>query len=185
MLASKKWVLMTFLMMGAVSLTVAPELLGAPDIKEELMIHQMLDTNLDRVKVLYRHTHEMMREADPFLRPRHQARYRFCPDEKHGRLLMSLARKMHLDIQLFKGILGQAAMANRDLLLKQWQDSTDSLATYGKRALRARRDGNFALYLASAQAAEKELQNVDVSLRDLEEAINQSIREADARMEDL
>ncbi len=185
MLSSKKWLVLTLLLLAVASTQVAPSAIGSPSVKEELILSQILGSNLQRIKVLYRYTHEMMAEAGRFMSPRHQARYRFAPSDTHGKALMSLARKMHLDFGLVRGILGFAEVANRDLLIKQIQDSSEALATYGKRALRARKDGNFALYLASAQAAEKELKAIDISLRDLEEAINASIRDSDARMEDL
>ncbi|RCK79969.1 MAG: hypothetical protein OZSIB_3838 [Candidatus Ozemobacter sibiricus] len=185
MLSSKKWLVLTLLLLAVACVQVAPRAIGSPSVKEEIMLSQILNANLQRLKVLYRYTHDMKVEAGRFQSPRHQARYRFAPSEHHGKALMSLARKMHMDFDLVRGILGFANVPNRDTLIKQIQDGSQALATYGRRALRARKDGNFALYLASAQAAEKELKSIDIALRDIEEAINASIRESDSRMEDL
>ncbi len=51
--------------------------------------------------------------------------------------------------------------------------------------IRANRDNNYALYLASAQGIEKEVAIGNDLLNDLEIAINNSIAESDARKESL
>lgn len=183
--ASKKWMLVTILLVGGLTAIMVPQVLGVQDIREDRILAGTLKANLDRIKTLYRYAGDMQREADPFLNPHHQARYRFSPSEHYGREMMNFSRKMHLDFTLLKGILSDAQVVDRDLILKALLDGADSLGVFGKRALRARRDGNFALYIASAQAAEKEIKDMDVSLLTLEKNINASIREADAKLEDL
>lgn len=185
MLSSKKWLALTFFLLLAVFIQMASHAIGSPRITEETMLSQLLSDNLKRIKILYRYTHEMIEEARPFQSAHHQARYRFAPSDRNARTLLSLARKIHYDFNIVKGILCYPEVKNRDALLKQIQDSCDTISTYGKRALRARKDGNFALYLAAAQGVQKELKTIDTAMRDLEEAINASIRESDSRMEDL
>jgi len=98
---------------------------------------------------------------------------------------MDISRKMHLDMSLMRGLLSDAQVTNRDAILKSLLDGCDSINVFGKRALRARRDGNFALYIASAQGAQKGIKELDNSLAALEIGVNASIRDADARQEDL
>jgi len=185
MLASKKWIFLTMVLVGTLSIVLVPRVQGVQDIKEDLIISGTLRENLTRMKVMYRYASEMIQEAGPFLNPHHRARYRFSPSDRYARSLMDISRKMHLDMSLMRGLLSDAQVTNRDAILKSLLDGCDSINVFGKRALRARRDGNFALYIASAQGAQKGIKELDNSLAALEIGVNASIRDADARQEDL
>ncbi|HNW36578.1 MAG TPA: hypothetical protein PKM25_16695, partial [Candidatus Ozemobacteraceae bacterium] len=129
--------------------------------------------------------HYMAEEAHPFTHPRHQARYRFAPSDTKARSVLDASRGLSSRFHLLMGILCHVPMPTRDGIFKSGIASADSLSTYAKRSLRAIKDGNYALYLASAQGIEKETFAVEKALKDLEDAVNQSIRESDARQEDL
>ncbi len=155
------------------------------EIKERLLITAFLRENLTGLKQLFRTSHDMIQEAKPFGNRHHQNRYRFSPGEKNGRLILSTARAMSARFRLLQGTLCYAPMQGRDELFKIILESLDQIVTFGKRGLRAVKDGNYALYMASAQGIEKEAFSIDLRMKDLEVQINKSIAATDAMKEDL
>jgi hypothetical protein len=59
------------------------------------------------------------------------------------------------------------------------------MVVYSKRALRAIKDNNYALYLASAQGIEAAVFEVNKLLAGIERAINAQIEESDSLKESL
>mgnify|MGYP003515247378 FL=1 len=74
---------------------------------------------------------------------------------------------------------------NKNLIYKETLEALDSISVYSKRAIRANKDNNYALYLASAQGIEKEVATLNKLLDELEAGINESIFESDSRKESL
>ncbi len=155
------------------------------DIKESIMLHKFIGENYEMNKGLIRVAHEMQYEAEPFLKQRHRERYRFAPNTKYARKVMIVARKMVSRFKMVNGLLYHSELPNRELLFKQIYESTESLSTYGKRAIRAINDNNYALYLASARGVEKEVFHLNELMNSLEIAVNDVIVESDAAKEAL
>ena len=155
------------------------------EIRETKMLSRFLDENFTMIKKILRVSHEMKFQAEPFLKRRHRERYRFAPTDKYPRQILTYSRKMTARFKMINGMLYHAELPNRDLLFQQLNDSTDTLSTYGKRAIRSIKDNNYALYLASAQGVEKEVFHLNELLASLEEAINSTISESDNLKESL
>lgn len=177
--------LFLFLVLLLVLGVVPTQLRGTQVIKETILLSSTLKRNQNIAKKLHRISHKMCEQAAPFQKPRHRARFRFEPRDNFGREIMSSSRVLAGDFKLLLGVLGPVDMPERDHLFRRLLDLTDSLNIFGKRAIRAIRDHNYALYLASAQAVEKEVSELDQLLRHLEIAINRSIQITDKQMEDL
>lgn len=177
--------LLLFLMALLVLAAIPAKLRGTQTIKETILISSTLKQHLNVTKRLHRISHEMREQADPFQRPRHRARFRFEPRDNFGREIMSLSRTLAGDFKILLGLLGPVDMPDREALFRRLLDITESLNVFAKRSIRAIRDNNHALYLASAQAVEKETSEMDALLKQLEMAINYSIQTTDDKMEDL
>lgn len=158
---------------------------AAQEIKETRIIAATLRENFDITKRLFRISSDMEREAQPFTRPRHRARFRFEPSERHSREVLSMSRKLLADFRLLRGVLRHANLPERESLFKSMLESTDSLSVFAKRSLRAIRGNNYALYMASAQAIKKEAASLSNLIYQAELAINQSIAHSDSLKEDL
>jgi len=182
MIVNRRW--MKLLSLAALLFQANP----APaiqEIKETMIVSQTMNESLEMCKGLLKTAHYMAEEAHPFTHPRHQARYRFAPSDKKARSALDASRGIASRFHLLMGILCHVPMSTRDQIFKSGITSTASISTYAKRSLRAIKDGNHALYLASAQGIEKEAFAVEKVLMELEGAVNESIRESDARKEDL
>jgi hypothetical protein len=158
---------------------------GAQEIKELALISKFLSESFGSLKRVHRLSHEMKEHARPFMVKRHRDRYRFEPGDKVAREIMSLSRKAASNFKMVNGILHQSDIVNRQALFKDFSDTMDNVATFCKRAIRANKDNNYALYLASAQGIEKEIVIGNDLLNDLELAINYSVAQSDAKKENL
>ncbi len=164
----------------------SPQPAGAvQEIKETTMLSQFLGENFDYIKKILKHSHEMQHQARPFTERRHRERYRFEPGDKHPREIMILARKVSARFKMINGLLYHTEIPNRLLLHKQTLETVESMVTFSKRAIRANKDYNYALYLASAQGIEKEVFALNELLNSLEQSINANIDETDALKEAL
>lgn len=155
------------------------------EIKETFILSGYLGDNFDYIKKILRHAQEMQHQARPFTVKRHRERYRFEPSDEHSREIMTLARRLGARFKLINGLLYHANIPNKQLLYKQTIESVEGISTYGKRSIRAIRDNNYALYLASAQAIEKEVFVLNELLNSLELSINDNIAELDSKKESL
>lgn len=180
----KKLIFVAFIACG-ILLGVPNSAPAAQEVKEIFLISSFLGESHANLKKIHRLANEMKSQARPFSSKRHRDRYRFEPGDKIPREIMSLSRKMSASFKMINGVLHQSDVKNKEIIFKQFFDATDSLSTFCKRAIRANRDNNYALYLASAQAIEKEVAIGNDLLNDLEIAINNSIAESDARKESL
>lgn len=158
---------------------------AAQEIKETFMLSGFLGDNHEYMKMILRHSHEMQHQARPFTVKRHRERFRFEPGDKHPREIMVLARKMVSRFKLINGVLYHTEIPNREQLYSQMLETVESMVTFSKRAIRANKDYNYALYLASAQGIEKELFMLNELLNSLERSINANIIETDALKENL
>lgn len=155
------------------------------EIKESFMLSGFLGENFDYIKKILRHAQEMQHQAGPFTVKRHRERFRFEPGDQHPREIMILARKISARFKMVNGLLYHTEIPNRLLLHKQTLETVESMVTFSKRAIRAIKDHNYALYLASAQGIEKEVFAVNELLNSLEQSINANIVETDATKEAL
>lgn len=155
------------------------------DIKETAIISKFLGENFAYIKRILRHSREMQEQARPFSKKRHLDRYRFEPGEEHPREIMILVRKISARFKMINGILYHAQVSNIQLLYKEILVCSESITTSSKRAIRANRDNNYALYLASAQGIEEDIYVMNDILNDFEQSINASIYESDLLKETL
>lgn len=179
--------LLLSLMAGIMTNMSAPVPANASqEIKETLTISRFLDDHYRDIRAIKRHANEMKKQASPFDKSeKHRSKFRFEPGDGHARTIMTLTREMASRLKLVNGILYHSDVANKDMIYKESLETVDSIATYAKRAVRANKDNNYALYLASAQGIEKDLVNLNRLLDELETGINDSIAESDARKEAL
>lgn len=155
------------------------------EIKETFMLSNFLGENFDYLKKILRHSQEMQHLSRPFTVKRHRERFRFEPGDAHPREIMILSRKISARFKMINGLLYHTDIPNRLLLHKQTLETVESMVTFSKRAIRANKDHNYALYLASAQGIEKEVFAVNELLNTLEQSINGNISETDAIKEAL
>ncbi len=178
--------ILIFAALLAALFTASPHPVGAAqEIKETTMLSQFLGENFDYLKKILKHSHEMQHQARPFTVKRHRERFRFEPGDKHPREIMILSRKITARFKMINGLLYHADIPNKQLLYKQTVETVESMVVLSKRAIRANKDYNYALYLASAQGIEKEVFAVNEMLNSLERAINSNISETDALKEAL
>ncbi len=155
------------------------------EIKETNMLSGFLGDNFKYIKQILRFSQEMQHQARPFTVKRHRERFRFEPSDKHPREIMVLARKMIARFKMINGLIYHADIPNKQLLFQQTLDTIDSMVVFSKRSIRAIKDNNYALYLASAQGIEKEVFAVNELLNTLELSINANVEETDALKESL
>lgn len=158
---------------------------GTPTIKEVTLISQILSQNVDRLRLLKRYSYEMQKEAERFNSVHHRSRYRFYPSEYHARTILSTSRKMLQDFSILKGIVSISKFENKSEILNTLIEKAKALSTYGKRALRARKDNNHELYLAAALGTQKDINEMFIKLHELEKTINEVVKKSDEEMEDL
>lgn len=158
---------------------------GAQEIKELNLISSFLGESFGNLKRVHRLSHDMKEHARPFMSKRHRERYRFAPGDKTAREIMSLTRKAASNFKMVNGILHQSDIENRLEIFKEFSDTMENISVFCKRAIRANKDNNYALYLASAQGIEKEILVGNDLLNDLELAINSSVAQSDAKKENL
>ena len=179
-------VLLLSLMAGIISAMPEPQPAQAyQEIKETKTISRFLDDNFEGLKAIYRYANEMKKQALPFNSKKHRDRYRFEPGDNYARLIMAKSREIASRFKLVNGILYHSDIPNRGLIYKETIEAIDSISVYSKRAIRANKDNNYALYLASAQGIEKEIVALNKLLDELEAGINESIVESDSRKESL
>jgi hypothetical protein len=155
------------------------------EVKETKIISNFLDDNFEGIKYIYRQANEMKKQALPFNSKKHRDRYRFEPNDSTARAIMSKSRELCSRFKLVNGILYHSSVPNRHLIFKESLESLDSIAVYSKRAIRAIKDNNYALYLASAEGIEKEAVALNKLLDELEYGINETIDEYDSKKESL
>ncbi|MBQ3644522.1 MAG: hypothetical protein II961_08000 [Candidatus Riflebacteria bacterium] len=178
--------LLLSVMAGIISAMPEPQPAHAyQEIKETLTVSRFLDDNFEGIKMIYRYANEMKKHAMPFNSKKHRDRYRFEPGDGYARKIMSKSRELSSRFKLVNGILCHSNVPNRTLILKESLEALDSITVYSKRAIRANKDNNYALYLASAQGIEKETVALNKLLDELETGINECIEESDARKESL
>ncbi len=158
---------------------------SSQEIKETTILNRFLGENYQTIKEVLRISHNMQYEAEPFQNRKHRERFRFAPADNNPRRVMIKARQLAAKFKTINGILYHSDLPNKKLLFEQLLESSESLSTYGKRAVRAIRDNNYALYLASAQGIENEVFHMSELITSLESAINLVIGEFDAEKEAL
>ncbi len=178
--------LLLSVMAGVISAMPEPQPAHAfQEIKETKTISRFLDDNYDGIKAIYRFANEMKKQALPFNSKKHRDRYRFEPGDTYARNVMSKSRELASRFKMVNGILYHSDVPNKNLIFKETLEALDSICVYSKRAIRANKDNNYALYLASAQGIEKETSALNKLLDELEAGINESILESDSRKESL
>ena len=179
--------LLIVLMAGIISAMAEPQPAAASyqEVKETLLITRYLDDNYDGIKFIYRYANEMKKQALPFNNKKHRDRYRFQPNDSLARQIMTKSREISSRFKIVNGILYHSSVANKNTIYKECVDSLNSVAVYSKRAIRAVKDNNYALYLASAEGIEKEAMTLNYLLDELEESINDCILQEDSRKESL
>ncbi len=171
---------------GLMLLAVGPTRLpAAQEIKETMILSGYLGEIFGFNRQIYKYSHLMQDQARPFGNPRHRARFRFEPKDEHARSIMILSRKIAARFKLVNGMLYHSDLPNRMMTYRQSIDTAESMTTFSKRAIRAIKDGNYALYLASAQGIEKEVFAMNELLASLEGALNANIEESDGMKESL
>jgi hypothetical protein len=181
MILSRVRLLMIFGVLMAVVGTAA----AFQEVRETVLIGTILKKNTNSCHQILRSTHAMREQAIPFLKPKYQAKFRFQPEDKHTRRIMSLARTIKANLDLLGGVLYHADVPNRDQILNAARACTETMTTASKRALRAIRDHNHELYLVSAETTNREALNLNRLLLDMENSINASIEKGDDARENL
>ncbi|MBF0499529.1 MAG: hypothetical protein HQM09_05325 [Candidatus Riflebacteria bacterium] len=156
-----------------------------PEIVETGLIHDILQKNLDACNEIRGLARAMEEVAHPFTNPRYAAKYRFAPNDERSRSVMSLSRAMGYRFKTLTGILCNANLPQRGEKFKAVFATVDTLTTLSKRSIRAIRDGNFALYLASTQTLEKEAEVMVKHIADIETMINLNIESTDKKREEF
>ncbi len=178
--------LLLSVMVGLISTISEPKPVHAyQEIKETLTISRFLDDNFEGIKAIYKYANDMKKQAMPFNSQKHRDRYRFQPGDKNPRTILTKTREIASRYKLVRGILYDSSVMNKGEIFKESFEALDSITVYSKRAIRANKDNNYALYLASAQGIEKEAQKLNELLDELELNINDNIVESDARKESL
>lgn len=155
------------------------------EIKEVKVVSLYMDECFGFMKQMLRHAREMQEQARPFMSKRHRARYRFQPNDSHARDIMALNRKMFSRLKMLNGVVYHSSIPSREMLYKEVIDCKESISVFTKRSIRAVKDNNYALFLASAQGIEKEIFTLKDILNTYESEINESIYEADSVKESL
>ena len=153
--------------------------------RERYLLSDNLDKTFRMIQRIHRLTSEMDEQARPFLRPNFARRYRFEPDQKAARTILSENRLILDRMRLLAGILYHAPIPELGGLVRRFYASTEAVTTYAKRSLRAIKDHNFALYLASAQGISKESRLQADLVRQLEIMLDDTIERNDDDMENL
>jgi hypothetical protein len=173
--------ILSFFITGFLSLKAQ----ATQEIKETLILSGYLGDIFDFNKRILKYSHNMQDVAKPFGNPRHRARYRFEPKTDNARQVMILSRKISARFKIINGMLYHSGLPNRVLTTRQALETTEDMVVYSKRALRAIKDNNYALYLASAQGIEAAVFEVNKLLAGIERAINAQIEESDSLKESL
>ena len=155
------------------------------EVKELHLVDQIMKQNVDACNQIMKTAYKMREQALPFTHPKYRAKHRFGPSDSYPRAILSLSRGLRSRFKLLSGILYHVPVRNRAELFKSAETSLDTLTNSSKRALRAIRDGNSALFLASAETADKEARQIYKLLGDFEDIINESIEKSDASLENL
>lgn len=158
---------------------------AAQEIKEINILSGYLGEIFSFNRKILKYSHLMQEQARPFGNPRHRARFRFEPKDEHARAIMILSRKIAARFKLVNGLLYHSELPNRLMTYRQAMEGSESMVTFAKRGIRAIKDGNYALYLASAQGIEKEVFALNELLAGYESAINANIEESDSLKEAL
>lgn len=158
---------------------------AAQEIKEINILSGYLGDIFNFNRKILKYSHLMQEQARPFGNPRHRARYRFEPKDDHARAIMILSRRIASRFKMVNGMLYHSEMPNRLMTFRQALETSESMVTFAKRSIRAISDGNYALYLASAQGIEKEVFALNELIASLEGAINAVIEESDSVKESL
>ena len=133
-----------------------PVLADYQEIKETRLISDYMDDNFKSIKKIYRYANEMKKQALPFNNKKHRDRYRFEPRDHYVRDILSVSRDLTNRFKVLKGILYHSSVHNRDIIFKETFETINTISVYSKRSIRAIKDNNYALYLASAEGIEKE-----------------------------
>lgn len=163
----------------------SPAYASYQEIKETRLISGVLDDNFAGIKEIYRRAKEMKKQALPFNNKKHRDRYKFQPNDGQVRIILTKTRELSSKFKLVNGVLHQSSVSNKNLIIKESLESIDSISVYSKRAIRAIKDNNYALYLASAEGIIKETVALNKLLDEMEYAINENIEEYDALKDSL
>ncbi len=173
------------LIITGVLATLACPAQAAMDARELLLLSDNLGKTFRRVQIINHISSEMELEAKPFLRAHYARCYRFQPSQNNARNVLSETRQIAERMRLVMGILYQAPIPELDKMFKRFFSSNDAMVTFAKRSLRAIKDNNHALYMASAQAMAKEARVMADVLSAFETAINDATEKANDKRENL
>ena len=181
----KKFVFKLFIALALIVSVLPSAAQAAQEIKETMILSGYLGDIFTFNRQIFKYSNMMQEQAKPFGNPKHRARFRFDPKDDHARTIMILSRKIASRFKLVNGLLYHSELPNRLMSYRQSIETCESMVTFAKRSIRAIKDGNYALYLASAQGIEKEVFALNELIASLEGAINASIEEADESKESL
>lgn len=173
------------LLAGGLFISNTPPADAQQEIQAINIISRFLGDNYEHIKTMLRLSHNMQREAQPFTKTRHRERYRFEPDDKNPREIMMTARKCAARFKMVNGMLSRSGIENRKILFEDLALNLESIDTFSKRAIRAIKDNNYALYLASAKGIEGDVYELNEMLHNLELEINSNVYEYDSMKESL
>lgn len=156
-----------------------------PELMQLRILENYLQNTFSNNKVILSRVHRMLRDAEPFSSPRHRARYRFQPSEDNPRQIMIRARQSMARLKVINGVLSRSDIPGRQMMFEQTQDSIERINTFSRRAIRAIRDNNYALYVTSAKAIQESVLALDESLEHIRDSINYSIYRSDQSKESL
>ncbi|MBF0546832.1 MAG: hypothetical protein HQM08_20500 [Candidatus Riflebacteria bacterium] len=174
-----------FLMVSFLGLAFLLPAFSAQELSEINMTRDILNKNFENIKFIIGYSSRMLENAEPFSKPNYARRYKFELSDENSRAILSILRKVGYEFKTLSGVTCHTEIKELPEAFKGIFASIDTLDTGVKRSLRAIKDHNSALYIASAQTINKEAKNMIQEIGTLEKILDQAIHDSDMKHEDL
>ncbi|MBF0408947.1 MAG: hypothetical protein HQM10_16480 [Candidatus Riflebacteria bacterium] len=169
----------------AIGLFGAVPAFSAQELTEMRLTQDIMSKSLRESKSIIAHSGHMLEDARPFSSPRYAARFRFEPSDSKSRSILSVSRTMGYRLRMLSGVTCHTEIQGLPEIFKDIFENLEKIDNGSKRTLRAIRDRNSALYLASAKTINDEARKLINNLAGMETLLNGAIHITDANHEDL